>query len=310
MPNVVRRCMFAVVSLVVVAGCLFGCSREVGPRQRLVPLPVRVSVSFDSKEVYSDSLLTASFVWETGKSFVAPKERLWVFLHFKDKEGRMLWQADHLPEPVTPHWRASQLIRYARTIYVPPIVSERRAYVYVGLYDPRSSKTKYLVSGGTASSQRPWDVMVGEVLVRPRPSLIEGPSWANVVFEEGFYAVEQEGNESWRWTGREASARLEYVGERGVLFVQGEVNLKCLKRVPTISLWVGGKLRVRFTPNGETGEFERKLIVEPDEFGDSRWLRLRLETSETFVPATCVSSSDTRELGLKIRKIYFGPSSP
>jgi len=48
--------------------------------------------------------------------------------------------------------------------------------------------------------------------------------------------------------------------------------------------------------------------VPDDAFGESNWLDVTIQTSETFVPSKVMDSTDTRELGIKLTKMFFGPA--
>lgn len=288
---------------------IIGCQKEqANPAPELISLDVKLSASFDKAVVTTDSLLTMSFVWETLGAFSPIDRDLWASVQFRDSSGKLLWGADHVPDTPTSKWRPSQLVNYNRTIYVPPALSETVAHVLVGLYDPKRPIRRFVISSPEGVLGEPWLSKVGEVEVKPRPSLLESPSRANIMLESGFYPVEREDGDQWRWTLKEARLKLQNLGERGMLFLEGEVNLECLNSPPTITITIGGKERGSFSPNLESGRFQRKVVVQESDFGDKRWLDVLIETSETFVPSQHSATTDSRELGIKLRKIYFAPA--
>ena len=256
----------------------------------------------------TDSLLTMSFAWETGRTFVQPKEELWVHVRFVDVRGNLLWETSHLPEPPMLKWRPSQLVQYNKTFYVPPIAAEMPAQVLIVLRDEKAPNVRFVISEPKGSPEAPWMAPVGRLQIRPRPSLLESPSRANIVLVSGFYPVENRDKLQWRWTGKVAKAKLERLNRRGILFLSGQVNLEHLNTLPTITVFVGDKVKASFSPDRDTSSFQRKIIVPDEEFGDSNWLDVTIETSETFVPSKVTDSTDTRELGIKLTKMYFGPA--
>jgi len=297
------------VCLLAAASC--SCSQDTAePQPRTVPIDVKLSVSFDRTEVFTDSLLTMSFVWETMKSFSPIDKNLWVSVRFRDNSGNLRWEASHLPEPPTAKWGPSQLVRYNRTLYVPPTMTDAAVFVLVELRNMEISDVRYVIAAPAGLSEAPWLAPVGELSIKPRPSLLESPSRANLIFESGFYPVERDGKQEWRWTGKQARGKLERLNERGMLFLSGEVNLQRLNTTPTITISLGGRVRTRFSPDSDTGRFQRKLIVPEEDFGDGNWLDIAIEISETFVPSKLTESDDDRELGIKLMKIYFGPAGP
>jgi len=311
MGNTYSTRIGGVLLICVLTAVLFSCGRDAAKQQpRTVPLDIRLLVSFEKTEVFTDSLLTMSFVWETGKSFSPIDKNLWVSVHFRDRSGNLLWEVSHLPEPTTTKWRPSQLVRYNRTVYVPPTMTEDKASVLVSLYDDRVSDIRYVISAPVGLPDTPWLAPVGSLSIKPRPSLLESPSRANLIFESGFYPVERDGKQEWRWTSKEARGKLERLDERGMLFLSGEANLQRLKTIPTITISLGGHVKTRFSPNAETGRFQRKLIVADEDFGESNWLDITIEISEAFVPSKLTESEDDRELGIRLMKMYFGPAGP
>jgi len=291
------------------AAVLCSCGKEEGkPRPKVVPLDVKLSVTSDRAAVMTDSLLTMSFAWETGRTFVQPKEELWVHVRFVDVRGNLLWETSHLPEPPMLKWRPSQLVQYNKTFYVPPIAAEMPAQVLIVLRDEKAPNVRFVISEPKGSPEAPWMAPVGRLQIRPRPSLLESPSRANIVLVSGFYPVENRDKLQWRWTGKVAKAKLERLNRRGILFLSGQVNLEHLNTLPTITVFVGDKVKASFSPDRDTSSFQRKIIVPDEEFGDSNWLDVTIETSETFVPSKVTDSTDTRELGIKLTKMYFGPA--
>ncbi len=295
------------VGLLVTALC--SCGKDEGkPRPKVVPLDVKLSVAPDRTAVMTDSLLTMSFAWETGRTFVQPKGELWVQVRFVDVRGNLLWETSHLPEPPMLKWRPSQLVQYNKTFYVPPIGAETPAQVLIVLRDEKAPNVRFVLSAPKGRPEAPWMATVVRLQIRPRPSLLESPSRANIVLVSGFYPVEQQGKLQWRWTGKVAKAKLERLGKRGILFLSGQVNFEHLNTLPTITVSVGDKVKASFSPDRDTGNFQRKIIVPDDAFGESNWLDVTIETSETFVPSKVMDSTDTRELGVKLTKMFFGPA--
>ncbi|MBN1592698.1 MAG: hypothetical protein JW941_05565, partial [Candidatus Coatesbacteria bacterium] len=199
--------------------------------------------------------------------------------------------------------------QYNRTMYIPPLMNERAARVLISLTGDGTSGERYVISSPKGLMEKPWMAQVGEIKIKPRPSLLESPSRGNVIFVSGFYDIERQDDEEWRWTGKEALFRLERLDETGLLYLSGEVNLERLNTIPTITITIGGQERAKFSPDNDTGLFERKMIVPDADFGESHWLDVKMETSEAFTPSKLVKSTDDRELGIKLLKIYFGPAA-
>jgi len=299
----------SVLLICALAAVLTSCdSNGAKPQPPTVSLDVKLTVSFEKTEVFTDSLLTMSFVWETGQSFTPISKDLSVSVRFRDDNGALLWEVSQLPEIPVAKWRPSQLIRYNRTVYVPPIMARTAAHVLVSVSDSGTSDVRYVISEPAGLADTPWMMPVGKLDIKPRPSMLESPLRANVIFMSGFYPIERQGKQEWRWTGKEARAKLERLNERGLLFISGEINLQRLNTLPTVTVSLGVDVKTSFTPDSDTGQFQRKIIVPDEDFGESHWLDVCIEISETFIPSKLMDCEDDRELGIRLMKIYFGPT--
>src|SRR5687767_8225516 len=60
----------------------------------------------------------------------------WVFVHFLDTDGELMWTDDHEPPTPVRQWKPGSTIEYTRTMFIPkfPYVGQTR--VEVGLFSP------------------------------------------------------------------------------------------------------------------------------------------------------------------------------
>ena len=125
-----------------------------------------------------------------------------------------------------------------------------------------------------------------------------------VQYGDGFYEVEGEQPDTFRWMGREAHAKLPPMRNDGRLYVNMYLPLDAIQPPPAVEVWVNGALVERIE-GAKTPQVERTWTIpsRPD-----RPNELRIVTSDVVVPAKIHGSGDTRELGLRIDELTWTPA--
>ncbi|HEX7708719.1 MAG TPA: hypothetical protein VF701_19820 [Thermoanaerobaculia bacterium] len=122
-------------------------------------------------------------------------------------------------------------------------------------------------------------------------------------FGDGWYDQEGDGEQVWRWMGREAHVALPPVTSKGRLAMTIYVPIDTLAVPPVVAIYLNGVLL-------ETIE-ESEAYIERTWLVDSRTEELnelRIVTSDSVSPARVSGSQDTRELGLRINALSWGPA--
>src|SRR5262245_31571966 len=76
-----------------------------------------VTVSRGDAAVGSPIDMTYRFVVADGAPAFA--EDYWVFVHFVDVDGELMWTDDHRPPTPTRQWKPGMTIDYPRTMFIP-----------------------------------------------------------------------------------------------------------------------------------------------------------------------------------------------
>jgi len=126
---------------------------------------------------------------------------------------------------------------------------------------------------------------------------------------DGWYDLESDGTEGWRWMGRKGRIALLNASNQMVLHL----------RLQTISSGMGGRnsgsepvvtvkldSREIASLSSRDGMIEHTITVTPQP--DRLWSVLSLETSEVRVPSQATNSNDSRELGLRCLALEWYPS--
>src|SRR5688572_22664269 len=87
----------------------------------------------------------------------------WVFAHFLDSDGELMWTDDHLPSTPVRQWKPGATIEYTRTMFVPkfPYVGPTR--VQIGLFEPSTGER--LPLSAPTEGQRAYDVATFDMRV-------------------------------------------------------------------------------------------------------------------------------------------------
>ncbi|HVP38590.1 MAG TPA: hypothetical protein VMS93_05330 [Candidatus Saccharimonadales bacterium] len=176
--------------------------------------------------------------------------------------------------------------------------AERRAEGLAGLPRPAAGRAAGPAGGGAGGgpSGAPEARPAG-----PGGSGAAGPS--EVVFGRGFY---EEGPDGRRWMGREASFTVSaraLGAPRALRFELSSAEADCYERLPfQVRLYVGEDFleRVVFDGGLQTREVQLEL---PKSRGD---LVLRLESSDSFVPAQVDAGPDTRPHSVQLGELALG----
>ena len=221
-----------------------------------------------------------------------------VFLHVFDDSEELLWSTDHEPPVPTSEWRPGQSIQYTRRVTIPAYPYVGSAVVGIGLQSPDSG-VRLALAGND----------LGEFVYRVATLQIEPQHESNyVVFDEGWYPVEfgVSGSTAWRWTTGRAvlSFRNPYRAARLLLDVEGSPSR--FERPQVLSLVVGDRTIREVTLETKDVLHLDHELTEVD-LGPDEVVSLALLVDQTFVPADVDSSSDTRELGVRVYGAYVEP---
>ena len=118
----------------VVALVAAGCGR---PEDTDPPVATpTVTLSRPEAAVGSPVEMTYRFAVAAGAPAFA--EGYWVFVHFLDADGELMWTDDHIPPTPVQEWKPGATIEYTRTMFIPKFPYTGETRVDVGLFEPES----------------------------------------------------------------------------------------------------------------------------------------------------------------------------
>ena len=217
----------------------------------------------------------------------------WVFVHVLDASGTLLWTDDHQPAALSAGSSDAPVV-YRRAMFVPRTTPTGRVRIEAGLFSR---------ADGARIPTAPGNPATGGFDVGPDPDALF------VVFGDGWHAAEhvpqQQANE-WRWSKGDARLSFRHPKRDAALAIEVDQPVNAVG-VQTVELRAGSDLLATLTV--EPGVRRIHTVSLPNtRMGSGPMVELSLHVQPTFVPANLpnLTSSDTRELGVRVFNVYVG----
>jgi hypothetical protein len=222
----------------------------------------------------------------------------WVFVHFLDTDGELMWTDDHPPPVPTREWKPGQTIEYPRTMFVPkfPYVGETR--IEVGLFSPKGGAR--LPMTGETKGQRAYGV--GTFNLRQQTDNFY------VVFKDGWHETEvadENAGIEWQWSKKDATLAFRNPMRDVTIYFQCDQPVRELGVQQRVELRIGPAVIDSFSLPPAQREL-RKISVSKAQLGNADTVEVAVTVDKTFVPAniTQLKNSDGRELGIRVFRAY------
>lgn len=231
-------------------------------------------------------------------------EDYWVFVHFLDADGELMWTDDHQPATPTRQWKPGATIEYTRTMFVPkfPYVGETR--VEVGLFSQKSGER--LPLAGTTRGQRAYTVATFNLRLQSDNLF--------VVFRDGWHETEVADETSgieWQWSKKDGTLSFRNPKRDVVFFLQADQPVAALPEPQHVEVRIAGMLVDSFAlPPGGARDL-RRIDISAEQLGAGDTVEMTIGVDRTFVPASIpqMRSTDSRELGIRVFRAFVQPKS-
>ncbi|MCP2597584.1 hypothetical protein NLC93_06930, partial [Candidatus Aminicenantes bacterium AC-335-G13] len=257
---------------------------------------VYLEISFSDTPLTDRLYTDMIYHWKTKENFKGFDKDYKIYVHFWDKNEKILFQDDHYPPVPTSTWIKGKEVKYSRKIYIPSFIDEfdpefkgeETLKLSIGFYNPDNKQDKF-------------NVFNKKLTVYPPP--IDTPE---IIYEDGWYNKEINPDaqiKEWRWTAKEATCIIDNPRRDALLVIKGGVNKEVLPDQRVI-IKINDKVIADFIP--ESGIFEKFIKVKKEILGNNDIFKLIIATDKTFIPAKVYpSSNDERELGIQVSFLYF-----
>jgi hypothetical protein len=294
MPTCVRG-----LFLLVCVFALVGSSCRRADTEQPVATP---SVMVSRPDAAIGSPLDMAYRFVVASDAPAFAEDYWVFVHFLDTDGELMWTDDHQPPTPTRQWKPGSTIEYSRTIFVPkfPYVGETR--VEVGIFSPKSNAR--LPLAGETRGQRSYNVATFNMRLQSDNLF--------VVFKDGWHDTET-GDEGsgleWQWSRKEGTLSFRNPKRDVVLFLQMDQPIATAFQEPQrVEVRLGPTVLDAFALPSGSREL-RRVNISAAQLGTGDTVEVVVAVDKTFVPASIpeLRSTDVRELGIRVFRAYVQP---
>ena len=229
-------------------------------------------------------------------------EDYWVFVHFLDADGELMWTDDHQPPTPTRQWKPGATIEYSRTLFVPkfPYVGETR--VDIGLFSQKTGTR--LPLAGTTPGQHAYTVA--------RFNLRLQSDNLFVVFRDGWHETEVADESSgieWQWSRKEGTLSFRNPRRDAVLFLQTDQPVTSLPEPQQVDIRIGATVVDSFMVMPGAPRELRRIDLAASQLGDGDTVEMTIAVDKTFVPASvpAMRSTDSRELGIRVFRAFVQP---
>lgn len=237
-----------------------------------------------------------SFKWEVAPDAPAFPADGWVFVHFLDADGELLWTDDHQPPGLMAGWKAGQTVEYTRTTFAPKLPYVGELKIEAGIFSKGNGQR--LPLKGVTTGQRSYDVGRLNLQLQGESSL--------VVFKEGWHATEQaEGSgREWQWSKGSGTLAFRNPKRNATLYLEVD-RPGGFAEAQTVTVRIGEAVVDTFPlHSGET--LLRRIALGQAQLGDGEATEVQIAVDRTFVPASLpgASSGDARELGVRVFRAF------
>ena len=228
-------------------------------------------------------------------------EDYWVFVHFVDTDGELMWTDDHQPPTPTRRWKSGTTIEYSRTMFIPKFPYTGETRVEVGVFSPESGLR--LPLQGQNQGMRSYRVAAFDLRLQSDNVF--------VVFNNGWHETEIADDVSgleWQWTKREATLSFRNPKRDSVLFLQLDQPVKAFPEPQQVEVRIGPTVIDSFALPPGIREL-RRISVTADQFGAGETVATTIAVDQTFVPMSvpALRSTDPRELGVRVFRAFVQP---
>lgn len=257
------------------------------------------TVTLSRSQAAVGSPLEMKYTFDVAADAPAFAEDYWVFVHFLDTDGELMWTDDHQPPTPTRQWKPGQTIEYERTMFVPKFPYTGQTLIEVGLFSRQTNQR--LPMSGETRGQRSYQVADFDLGVQNDSQF--------VIFKEGWHSTEVADDEvgtEWQWSKKEATLTFRNPRKDVTIYLQVDRPVAGFAGPQQIEVRIGDAVVDSFALQPAQAQL-RKFPVTTAQLGTADTVEMRVVVDKTFVPATVpeLKSTDPRELGVRVFRAYI-----
>src|SRR5688572_9438932 len=284
-------------SLVTLAALTGGCA---GGNDNAAPVATP-TVTLNAPVAAIGSPIEMSYRFAIAANAPALSDDHWVFVHFYDIDGELMWTDDHQPPTPVSQWKPGSTIEYQRTTFIPkfPYVGETR--IEIGLFSRTTGERLPMM--GETRGQRSYRVAMFEMTLQSDALF--------VVFRDGWHGAEAGGaglGVEWQWSKKDATLTFANPKRDVRVYLSVDQPAAALSEPQRVEIRVGPTIVDSF--NLVPGQNElRRVQLSASQLGTAEVVEMTVSVDKTFVPALvpALGSTDSRELGIRVFRAFVQP---
>jgi hypothetical protein len=290
--SVIARLLLLAFALVAVA-----C----GETEDTAPPVATPSVTLSRSEATVGSPLDMTYRFAVAADAPAFTEDHWVFVHFVDADGELMWTDDHAPPTPTRQWKPGAPIEYTRTMFVPKFPYTGETRVEIGLFSPQSGDR--LPLRGETSGMRSYRVATFNLRLQSDNVF--------VVFNNGWHDAEAPEDASgleWQWTRGAGTLSFRNPKRDVTIFIELDQPARAFPEPQQVEVRLGSMVLESF-PLPPGPRLLRRIPVSGAQLGEGETVEMAIAVDRTFVPSGVpeLRSTDPRELGVRVFRVFVQP---
>ena len=276
---------------------ILGITASCAPSEDNAPQVATPSVTLGRASTSVGGPLEMTYRFAVAQDAPPFAEDLWVFVHFLDTDGELMWTDDHEPPTPSGQWKPGQTITYSRTVFVPKFPYVGRADIDIGIFSRRTGERISLK--GESQGQRSYRVASFDLLL-PSDMVV-------VVYKDGWHSTEEGGNgREWQWSKKQGILAFRNPKKNVVLYL--EMDRVAAPLGAQVDVKIGDSVFDTFALAPDEHVL-RKIRLSPEQLGPADTIEATITVDRTFVPAAIpeLKSNDPRELGVRVFKAFIEP---
>jgi hypothetical protein len=291
-----RRNVLCLYPVLAFAAATAACSG--GDDQLNAPAVATPSLTISTSSAAIGGPIDMTYRFAVADDAPAFTEDYWVFVHFLDTDGELMWTDDHQPPTPMRKWKPGSTLEYSRTTFIPkfPYVGETR--VEIGIFSPTSGARLPLV--GETAGQRSYRVAAFDMRLQSDNLF--------VVFRDGWHETEVASAGSgieWQWSKKEAALSFRNPKRDVQVYLQMDQPVAAFAEPQRVEVRAGPVVVDRFSL-AYGGMEVRRIQIPAGHLGTAETVELTVSVDRTFVPALvpAAKSNDSRELGIRVFRAF------
>jgi hypothetical protein len=284
-------------SLVTLVALASGCA---GGNENATPVATP-TVTLNAPVAAIGSPIEMSYRFAIAGNAPALSDDYWVFVHFVDTDGELMWTDDHQPPTPVSQWKPGSTIEYQRTTFVPkfPYVGETR--LEIGLFSLTTGERLPMM--GETRGQRSYGVATFEMTLQSDALF--------VAFRDGWHGAEAAEvglGVEWQWSKKDGTLTFANPKRDVRVYLSVDQPAAALPEPQRVEIRVGPTVVDSFSLAPGQNEL-RRVQVSASQLGTTDMVEMTVSVDKTFVPALvpALGSTDSRELGIRVFRAFVQP---